>query len=173
MAWLLWISIGLIWLVRAGYCLIKFPSSLKQFRWWIAPALVWIASLIWATHLLLGLNFTLHQSALEKFADRVNFETAQNQELPVKPSPRIGNFSIVGGYPISDLNHSKSKPPEISLTSLEIEGMWAHQGFVRDLSRQPGGFKAIDFSLAPGSNNGDQAIFYLGEGWYAFQNLFD
>ncbi|HEY9632203.1 MAG TPA: hypothetical protein V6D14_02285 [Coleofasciculaceae cyanobacterium] len=41
------------------------------------------------------------------------------------------------------------------------------------MSRKPGGFQANTFSLAPGSGTFSQEIFYLGDGWYAFQNIFD
>jgi hypothetical protein len=178
LAWLLWLSILLIWAIRAGYCLIKAPRSLKQLRWWITPLLALILSLIWATHILLWFNFTLHKPALEKLADRVKVASSQNKVLEFNPSQKIGMFEIFGVRRVYDKSDSAGGNLEISptttnVTSIEINGNWAHQGFVRDLSRKPGGFKAITFSLAPGSNNGDQDIFYLGDGWYAFQNLFD
>ncbi|NJS11551.1 MAG: hypothetical protein HC789_14850 [Microcoleus sp. CSU_2_2] len=178
LAWFLWLSLLLIWAIRAGYCLIKAPQTLKQFRWWITPLLSLILSLIWATHLLLWLNFMLHKPALEKLADRVKVETSQNKVLEFNPSQKIGMFEILGVHRVYDKSDSAGDYFEISptttnVTSIEIKGNWAHQGFVRDLSRKPGGFKAISLSFAPGSNNGDQDIFYLGDGWYAFQNLFD
>jgi hypothetical protein len=178
LAWLLWFSILLIWAIRAGYCVIKVPRSLKQLPWWITPLLGWILSLIWATHLLLWLNFTIHKPELEKIADRVNVTTSQNKALEFKPSQKIGTFEVIGVYRVYDKSDSAQNNPEIAptttnVTSIEIDGKWAHQGFVRDLSRKPGGFKAINFSFAPHSNNGDQEIFYLGDGWYVFQNLFD
>lgn len=178
LVWLLWFSILLIWASRAGYCLIKAPRSLKQFRWWITPLLAWILSLIWATHLLLWINFTLHKPELEKMTDRVNLATSQNKVVEFNQSQKIGMFEILGIYRVYNKSDSSQNNPEIAptttnVTSIEIEGKWAHQGFVRDLSRKPGGFKAIYFSFAPGSNNGDQDFFYLGDGWYAFQNLFD
>lgn len=181
LAWLLWLSILLIWAIRAGYWLIKAPRSLKQLRWWITPLLALLLSIIWAAHFLLWLNFTLHKPELEKMADRVNVATSQKKALEFKPSQKIGTFEVVGVYRVYDVydkSDSAQNNPEISptttnVTSIEIDGKWAHQGFVRDLSRKPGGFKAMFFSFAPGSNNGDQDIFYLGDGWYVFQNLFD
>lgn len=174
LAWLLWLSILLIWV----YSLINARLWLKQFRWWITPLLAWILSLIWATHLLLWINFTLYKPALEKLADRVKVATSQNKVLEFNPSQKIGIFEIIGVYRVYDQSESAPdnlaiSPTTTNVTSIEIEGKWAHQGFVRDLSRKAGGFKARNFSLAPGSNNGDQNIFYLGDGWYAFQNLFD
>jgi hypothetical protein len=187
LAWPLWISVLLIWVVRAGFCLIKTPCLITQFRWWFTPVLVWILSLIWATHLLLGFNFALHQAALEKLADRVKLEATQPQDslkdLQFNPSQKIGTFSVMGVYNVSAWNGStrdrvppdrfNPSPKPSNVTSIEIEGNWAHQGFVRDLSGQPNAFEAVTFSLAPGSNTSDQEIFYLGDGWYAFQNLFD
>ncbi|MEG4231393.1 hypothetical protein QUA40_04630 [Microcoleus sp. Pol11C3] len=174
LAWLLWLSILLIW----AYSLINARLWLKQFRWWITPLLAWILSLIWATHLLLWFNFTLYKPALEKIADSVKVATSQNKVLEFNPSQKIGIFEILGVYRVYDQSEPAPDnlailPTTTNVTSIEIEGKWAHQGFVRDLSRKAGGFQAINFSFAPGSNNGDQNIFYLGDGWYAFQNLFD
>lgn len=52
--------------------------------------------------------------------------------------------------------------------SLIIEGIGVYQGFIRDTSRQANGFKAIEYSFAPGSHNGEQSMSYLGDGWYVF-----
>ncbi|MEG4110310.1 MULTISPECIES: hypothetical protein [unclassified Microcoleus] len=174
LAWLLWLSILLIWV----YSLSNARLRLKQFRWWIIPLLAGILSLTWATHLVLWLNFTLYKPELEKLADRVKFATSQNKVLEFNPSQKIGILEVLGVYRVYDPSESAPNnlaisPTTTNITSIEIEGKWAHQGFVRDLSRKAGGFQAINFRLAPGSNNGDQNIFYLGEGWYAFQNLFD
>jgi hypothetical protein len=114
-------------------------------------------------------------------------QATQPQDSPkdfqFNPSQKIGTFSVTGAYNVLELNgveldrvpSDRSNPlPKLSnITSIEIEGNWAHQGFVRDLSHQPNAFQASTFSLAPASNNGDQTIFYLGDGWYVFQNLFD
>ena len=81
---------------------------------------------------------------------------------PVKP---MGTFSISGAF--------RQSKTIASIETTSDHSLWAHEGFVRDLSRKPGGLKADTYSLAPYSNFGDQEIFYLRDGWYVFQNLFD
>lgn len=156
----------ILWLVLvwAWGCYIVFArktSTWRLNRWkWLTPLLFGLLSLIWIGHIPLSLTFAYHKPGLEQLADRVMASPSEMQEF--EPPRKLGIFDV---YFVS--RHSPT------IASVAIEGNWAAQGFVRDLSRKPGGLVANTYSLAPASNNGDQELFYLGDGWYVFQNLFD
>ena len=96
-------------------------------------------------------------------SDRVIAEPSGKIDFtPIKP---MGTFSISGAFRQSKII--------ASIETTSDHSLWTHEGFVRDLSRKPGGLKANTYSLVPYSNNGDQDIVYLGDGWYVFQNLLD
>lgn len=161
----------LLWLVLVWVWVLHDPVPVKELsvrRWqrfngWFAPILLWVLSILWATHMPLSVNFAFHKSGFEKLADRVMAESSGKIDFtPVKP---MGIFFISGAF--------RQSKTIASIETTSEHSLWAHEGFVRDLSRKPGGVKANTYSLAPDSNNGDQDIFYLGDGWYVFQNLFD
>ncbi|HEY9725428.1 MAG TPA: hypothetical protein V6D50_03175 [Chroococcales cyanobacterium] len=158
---LLWLAIVWVWILHA----IDKSSVWRRQRldWWLAPIMLWVLSILWATHIPLSINFALHKSAFEKLADRVVAEPSG--KIDFTPNQPMGLFSISGAFRLS--------PTIASIETTSEQGLWAHEGFVRDLSRKLGGLKANTYSLAPGSNNGEQDIVYLGDGWYVFQNLFD
>ena len=158
-----WLVIVWIWAIRAIRIGKSSSRHSARFRWWFAPMILWGLSILWATYIPLSVSFALHKPAFEKLADRVMAESSGKIDFtPIKP---MGIFSISGAY-----RRSKTIA---SIETTSEHSLWAHEGFVRDLSRKPGGLKANTYSLAPDSNNGDQDIFYLGDGWYVFQNLFD
>ncbi|MEW6497276.1 MAG: hypothetical protein AB1589_32955 [Cyanobacteriota bacterium] len=161
---LLWLVLVWLWILHR---LIPVEEISVQ-RWqrlkeWFAPIMLWVLSILWATHIPLSVNFALHKSGFEKLADRAMAKPSGFIDFtPVKP---MGIFFISGAF--------RQSKTIASIETTSEHGLWAHEGFVRDLSRKPDGFKANTYSLAPYSNNGDQDIFYLGDGWYVFQNLID
>jgi len=160
---LLWLVIVWSWVSRTIKKIRKSSAHVSQLSWWLAPIMLWVLSILWATHIPLSVNFALHKSGFEKLADRVM--TAPSGKIDFTPNQPMGIFSISGAF--------RQSKTIVSIETTSEHGLWAHEGFVRDLSRKPGGLKANTYSFAPDSNNGDQDIFYLGDGWYVFQNLFD
>ena len=161
----------LLWLVLVWVWVLHPPVPVKKLsvrRWqrykgWFAPMMLWVLSILWATHIPLSVNFSFHKSEFEKLSDRVMAEPSGKIDFtPVKP---MGIFSISGAF--------RQSKTIASIETTSDHSLWAHEGFVRDLSRKPGGLQANTYSLAPYSNNGDQDIVYLGDGWYVFQNLLD
>ena len=163
---LLWFAIVWVWIIGIIHAIRvkKLPIRGWQ-RWnrWFAPIMLWVLSILWATHIPLSVNFAFHKSGFEKLADRVMAEPSG--KIDFTPNQPMGRFSISGAF--------RQSKTIASIETTSEHGLWAHEGFVRDLSRKPGGLNADTYSLAPYSNNGDQDIFYLGDGWYVFQNLFD
>jgi hypothetical protein len=160
---LLWLAIAWFWVIRA---IGERESSVwggQRSHGWFAPIMLWLLSVLWATHIPLSVNFALHKSGFEKLADRVMAEPSGN--IDFTPTQPMGIFSISGAF--------RQSKTIASIETTSEHGLWAHEGFVRDLSRKPGGLQANTYSLAPHSNNGDQDIWYLGDGWYVFQNLLD
>jgi hypothetical protein len=160
---LLWLALIWIWILRAVDVKQLSIWQWQRFNWWFAPMMLWILSILWATHIPLSVNFAFHKVGFEKLADLVIAEPSR--KIDFTPNKPMGIFSMSGA-----LQHSQTIA---SIETTSQHGLWAHEGFVRDLSRKPGGLKANTYSLAPGSNNGDQDIFYLSDGWYVFQNLMD
>lgn len=161
---LLWLAIVWSWVI--GAILGERESSIwggQPLNRWFAPIMLWLLSILWATHIPLSVNFALHKSGFEKLADRVMAEPSGN--IDFTPTQPMGIFSISGAF--------RQSKTIASIETTSEHGLWAHEGFVRDLSRKPGGLQANTYSLAPYSNNGDQDIWYLGDGWYVFQNLLD
>ncbi len=156
---ILWLGIVWAWIG----CAVFFRKNLiwrsHRFRWF-APLLLGFLSLIWISHIPLSLTFAYHQPALEQLANRITASPAAS--LDYNPPQKLGIFDVHHGSRLS-----------ATITSIAIDSPWAAQGFVRDASRKPNGLTASTYSLAPGSNNGDQELFYLSDGWYLFQNLFD
>lgn len=159
---LLWLVIVWSWVSRT-IKIIKSSAHASRLSWWFAPMMLWVLSILWATHIPLSVNFALHKSGFEKLADRVMAEASG--KIDFTPNQPMGIFSISGAF--------RQSKTIASIETTSEHGLWAHEGFVRDLSRKPGGLNADTYSLAPYSNNGDQEIVYLGDGWYVFQNLFD
>jgi hypothetical protein len=161
---LLWLVLVWLWILDR---LIPVEELSVQ-RWqrlkeWFAPIMLWVLSILWATHIPLSVNFALHKSGFEKLADRAMAEPSGFIDFtPLKP---MSIFFISGAF--------RQSKTIASIETTSEHGLWAHEGFVRDLSRKPGGLQANTYSLAPYSNNGDQDIMYLGDGWYVFQNLLD
>lgn len=163
---LLWFAIAWNWIIGTiGTIRVKKLSvrGWQRLNRWFAPIMLLVLSILWATHIPLSVNFALHKSGFEKLCDRVMAEPSG--KIDFTPNQPMGRFSISGAF-----RQSKSIA---SIETTSKHSLWAHEGFVRDLSRKPGGLKANTYSLAPYSNNGDQDIFYLDDGWYVFQNLFD
>ena len=167
----IFVSCTLLWLVLVWVWVLHPPVPVKKLsirRWqryngWFAPMMLWVLSILWATHIPLSVNFAFHKSGFEKLGDRVMAEPSGYIDFtPVKP---MGIFSISGAF--------RQSKTIASIETTSEQSLWAHEGFVRDLSRKPGGLQANTYSLAPYSNNGDQDIVYLGDGWYVFQNLLD
>jgi hypothetical protein len=99
-------------------------------------------SILWATHIPLSVNFAFHKSGFEKLSDRVMAEPSGKIDFtPVKP---MGTFSISGEF--------RQSKTIASIETTSDHSLWAHEGFVRDLSRKPGGLQANTYSLAPYSN---------------------
>ncbi len=164
MAWMsIWVIVVWSWLI----CGIRYWKARHRqghwIRWWIAPALLWLLSILWVTRIPIAVSFTLHKIAFEQLADRVGAQ----QKNWVDMERQIGMFRVIGASKLT-----KGRPP-LGEVAIVIEGIGAYQGFIRDPSRHPNKFKASTYSFAPGSNNGDQEIYYLGDGWYVFQNYFD
>jgi hypothetical protein len=158
----LWLVIVWSWVSRT-IKIRKSPTHAPRLSWWFAPIALWVLSILWATHLPLSVNFALHKSGFEKLADRVMAEPSG--KIDFTPNQPMGFFSISGAF--------RQSKTIASIETTSEHGLWAHEGFVRDLSRKPGGLNDDTYSLAPYSNSSDQDIFYLGDGWYVFQNLFD
>ncbi|MFK8183192.1 MAG: hypothetical protein AB8B99_07440 [Phormidesmis sp.] len=179
----LWLGMFWSWLLKAISALIQssfnIGSLLKQWRnprWWIVPSLALCLCGLWATKLPVKAAFALSQPALEKVADATLANGAQTDQ----GLPQAGIYSVLGTYRLADnyFQVDPAYPAEPTaefekMVSIEILGVWAHQGFVRDLSRKSGGFEPDTFSLATNSNNHDQELFYLWDGWYIFQNYLD
>ena len=124
---------------------------------------LWLLSILWATHIPLSVSVAFHKAAFEKLADQVMLEPSGKKDFT--PNQPMGIYSVSGLF--------RQSKTIASIETTNEHSLWAHEGFVRDLSRKPGGFQANTFSLAPGSGTFSQEIFYLGDGWYAFQNIFD
>lgn len=159
----LWIAITWSWVIHTILARKFSTRHWQRFSRWFAPVMLWVLSLLWVAQIPLSVNFAFHKAGFEKLADHVMVEPSGIKDFT--PNQQMGIFSISGLFRRSQTIASIETTSEHSL--------WAHEGFVRDLSRKPRGLKAYTYSLAPGSNNGDQDIFYLGDGWYVFQNLFD
>ena len=160
---LLWLAIAWFWVIRAIGVRESSVWGWQRSYGWFAPIMLWLLSILWATHIPLSVNFAFHKSGFEKLADRVMAEPSG--KIDFTPTQPMGIFSISGAF--------RQSKTIASIETTSEHGLWAHEGFVRDLSRKPGGLQANTYSLAPYSNNGDQDIWYLGDGWYVFQNLFD
>ncbi len=156
---ILWLVLVWAWGCYAVFARKASTWRLNRFRW-LTPLLLGLLSVLWISHIPLSLTFAYHKPALEQLANQVMASPSGRQEFA--PPRRLGIF---------DVHMASRKSPTI--ISIVIDSNWAAQGFVRDLSRKPGGLAANTYSLAPGSNNGDQELFSLGDGWYVFQNLFD
>lgn len=164
MSWMsIWVIVIWSWIIRAICSAEPSNRQVYSIRWWVAPVLLGVLLILWVSHIPLAINFAVHKPAFEKLADWVE---AQPQTL-VEFEQKIGNFQVIGGYKLGDGTTSTGK------VSLIIEGIGAYQGFIRDASRQANRFEAITYTLAPGSNNGDQKIYYFWDGWYVFENYFD
>lgn len=159
MSWMsLWVIViwsWLIWFIRSFN---KFSQPRKRVKFLIAPVLLGLLLTLWITNIPLKINLALHKPALEQLANQLE----KQPKILIELKQQISNFKVIAGYKIDNTK-----------ISLIIEGIGAYQGFIRDTSRQANGFKAIEYSFAPGSNNGDQLMSYLGDGWYVFQNDFD
>lgn len=160
---LLWLAIVWFWVIRAIGVREPLLWGEQPLNAWFAPIMLWLLSILWATHIPLSVNFAFHKSGFEKLADRVM--AAPSGKIDFTPNQPMGIFSISGAF--------RQSQTIASIETTSEHGLWAHEGFVRDLSRKPGGLQANTYSLAPYSNHGDQDIWYLGDGWYVFQNLFD
>ncbi|HEY9605985.1 MAG TPA: hypothetical protein V6C85_30540 [Allocoleopsis sp.] len=160
---LLWLAIALVWILRAFRVKKLLVWCWTRLNWGFAPMMLLVLSILWAAHIPLSINFALHKSGFERLADLAMAEPSG--KIDFTPNQPMGLFSISGAFRLS--------PTIASIETTSEDSLWAHEGFVRDLSRKPGGLKANTYSLAPYSNNGDQDIFYLSDGWYVFQNLFD
>lgn len=156
---ILWLVIVWVWGYYAVFARKASTWRLNRFRW-LPPLLLGLLSVLWISHIPLSLTLAYHRSALEQLANQVMSSPSGSQEFT--PPQRLGIFDV----------HMVSRK-SATIISIVIDSNWAAQGFVRDLSRKPGGLAANTYSLAPESNHGDQELFYLGDGWYVFQNLFD
>lgn len=158
------------------------PMRFLTRRWLTAPLLAIALYGLWFTQLPLKANFALHKGTLERIADAAI--AAPSGTIEFNPAKSVGPVQIEIAHRLprghdgpldwgkaEDIYEKKAR--EQSVTSIPIRGFWAHQGYVRDLSRQPDEIEAITFSFEQNSNNGDQEIYYLWDGWYAFQNLLD
>lgn len=188
---IIWMVLSWNWLLRGA---IQLVAKLRAFknnprpmrfltsRWLTAPLLAIALYGLWFTQLPLKANFAFHKGTLERIADEAI--AAPNGTLEFAPAQSVGpvQIEIAHRLPLSNDGPAdwgkrsgmyEKKALEQSVVSIPIRGFWAHQGYVRDLSRQPGEIEAHTFSFEQNSNNGDQEIFYLWDGWYAFQNLLD
>ncbi len=163
MSWMsIWVIVVWSWVI----CAIRYWNARhRQGHWvrlWIAPLLLWLLSILWITRIPIAVSFTLHKPALEQLAEQV---LAQQKEW-VDMNRNIGTFHVIGASKLLDGGTPQG-------VSIRIKGIGFAQGFIRDSSRKANGFESATYSLAPGSNNGDQEIYYLRDGWYVFQNYFD
>ncbi|HEY9650118.1 MAG TPA: hypothetical protein V6C95_05610 [Coleofasciculaceae cyanobacterium] len=164
MSWMsIWVIVIWSWILWAISSARVSNQRGHLIRWWLAPVLLGILLILWVSHIPLAINFAVHKPAFEKLADWVESQPSHLVDIEQK----IGNFQVIGGYKLGDGTTPTRK------VSLSIEGIGAYQGFIRDASRQANRFDRITYTLAPGSNNGDQDIYYFGDGWYVFQNYFD
>lgn len=164
MSWMsIWVIVIWSWMIWAiGSAQVSNRRG-DWFQWWITPVLLGLLLILWVSHIPLAINLAVHKPAFEQLANQVE----EQPTVWVDVEQKIGNFQVIGGYKLGD---GTIPTPKVSLI---IEGIGAYQGFIRDASRQGNRFEANTYTLAPGSNNGDQDIFYLGDGWYVFQNYFD
>lgn len=186
--WLLlfcnWLSRALaqLWLNRRTVVEYRRPINFLTRRWLTTPLLALILYGLWFTQLPLKANFAWHKATLEHIADEAM--ASPNGTLEFTPPKSVGSFTIAMAHrlPRSPEDPSgwdktasiyEKKALEQSVTSIPIQGTWAHQGYVRDLSCKTGEIEARTFSFEQNSNNGDQEIYYLWDGWYAFQNALD
>lgn len=180
-----WLWLGLFWswllkvlvsVIRASFSFANLAKQWQNPQWWILPGLALCLCGIWATKLPVKATFLMSKPALEEMADVAITEGTQT-ELGFKLAgvyPVLGTYRLADNYFPANPNYPEEPPTAFEkIASVEIAGVWAHQGFVRDLAREPGGFEPDTFSLATNSNNHDQELFYLWDGWYIFQNYFD
>jgi hypothetical protein len=159
MSWMsIWVIVIWGWIIWFISSFNKLNQKTNRVKFLMAPVLLGLLYTFWITQIPLKINFALHKPTLEQLANQLEEEPEKLIEL----EQGISNFKVIAGYQLD--------PTKISLI---IEGIGAYQGFIRDNSRQPNQLKAIEYSFAPGSNNGDQSMYYLGDGWYVFQNYFD
>ncbi|MEM9092372.1 MAG: hypothetical protein AAGC93_27030 [Cyanobacteria bacterium P01_F01_bin.53] len=124
----------------------------------------------------LKVSFQLAKPTLEQVADEAI--APPDGVLHLSKSKQAGPFSIVGAYRLDkDLtwgNTSEALSTDASKqsASIEILGFWVHQGFMRDRSQPISQNESRSFNLVSGSSGTDE-VFYLGDGWYAFQNYLD
>ncbi len=164
MSWMgLWVIVFWGWVI----CLLHYWRTRNRrwqwMQWWIAPLLLWLISLLWVTHVPIALNFSVHRSVLEQLGNTVS----QQSQNWVDLNQKIGSFQVIGG---SKLMNAEGFTGKIAIA---IEGIGAYQGFIRDNSCKASALAPNTYSFAPGSNNGDQSIYPLWDGWYIFQNYFD
>lgn len=188
-------SAALFWLLLFWSWLLKLVSLLfrssfrwrvilshgRSPRWWILPVLALTLCGLWSTRLPLKIAFQLAKPTLEQVADAAIASPDGVLQLP--RLKQAGPFSIIGGYRLdkdlgwgntSEFLSSEVLPDDISKqnASIEILGFWVHQGFMRDRSQPEGQHESQSFNLVSGSSGTDE-VFYLGDGWYAFQNYLD
>lgn len=130
---------------------------------WLIPLLASGLCLLWMTHLPLSISLTFHRPQLAALVEQVR--TSPTGKLEFSIPQQVGLYSVRAVFRISDRVSS--------IVLNEKQSLWAYAGFAYEADPQTGTLDPRQKSLAPGSNNGDQDLLYLGEGWYAFQNLFD
>lgn len=156
---MLWL--GLVWVWGVGFFLGLCRRNRIRWRdWLVVPLLFSLLALLSASQIPAYLSFRLHQPWLEAMVNQP-VVTATNPQAFDPPR-------LVGLYQITMVFR-----PIPTLISILVESPWTYQGFVWDRAGPLGRLEASHYSLAPGSNNGDQVLVYLHDGWYLFQNLLD
>lgn len=154
----LWLIIVWAWIGYTVFARKLAAWHSNRYRW-LAPLLLGLLSLLWISHIPLSLTFAYHKPGLEQLANQVMADSLKKQEFI--PPLKLGVFDA----------HSALRESE-AIVAIIIDSNWAVEGFIRDSSRRPGGLAAGVYGLASGSTGKDE-LFYLGDGWYVLQNLFD
>lgn len=182
---LLWLLVFWSWLLKLiALCFrhsFRWQTRLPHWRsprWWMVPVLALTLCGLWSTRLPLKVAFQFAKPTLNQVADAAI--ASPNGVLQLPPLKQAGPFAIIGAYRLDEnLGWGSAEPStdasdDISerSASIEIPGFWVHQGFMRDFSQPEGRHESQSFGLVSGSSGTDE-VFYLGDGWYAFQNYLD
>lgn len=189
----LWLFVALNWLrgiahfiarlFANGAAALRPRTRFSWARWAVAPALILVLHLLWSTQLPMKVVFAMQKPALEEIADQAI--AAPSGEVIFKKNQMAGLAEAFATYRLplsndpqaweeSEQAQYEKKAAEKSVTSILIHTGWVQAGYVRDLSRKPGELTETLFRLAPESKfNNNQALYYLGDGWYAYQNAID
>jgi len=189
----LWFFVAVNWLIRGiasilaklwGNGVALRPRSRTSWiRWAVAPVLILLLQGVWETQLPMKLAFSMQKPGLEQIADQAI--AAASGEVIFEDAQRVGLAEPFAAYRLplsndtdawedSEQAQYEKKAADKSVASILIHTGWEHAGYVCDLSRKPDELTGTLFRLDPKSKfNYNQTLYYLGDGWYAYQNSID